>query len=97
ELRSRRPARPRLFSADVDDVRAVREHPTHVIERGGPVEKTAAIEERIGRDVEHAHDQGAVEREAESATAQIALHGAYFGEHGHRLPGAKEPMLNRGG
>src|SRR6266545_2303055 len=57
-------------AVDVDDVCAVVDHFSGMVERGGRIEKAAAVGEGIGSDVEDAHDQGAVERKLVAATGQ---------------------------
>ncbi len=48
------------FAADVDEVGALIEHGEGVLDGGVRVEKRAAIGERVGGDVEDAHDEGAL-------------------------------------
>ena len=50
-------ARARGFTADVEDVGAVRNHPQAVRDGARRIEAHAAVGERIRRDVEDAHDQ----------------------------------------
>src|SRR5207302_239676 len=47
---------PRGLTTDVDDVGALRDQLVSARDRVGMVEIAAAIGERVGRDVDHAHD-----------------------------------------
>ena len=69
-LGDRRRARPRRFAADVDDVGAVVLHRPRVRERTRRIDIPAAVGERIGRDVEHAHHERPREVERVAAAAK---------------------------
>ena len=51
------------LAADVNDVGSIGEHLAHTLDRAHRVDIAPAVEERIGSDIEHAHDQWAIERE----------------------------------
>ena len=57
-------ARPRALAADVDDVGPGRGHRQAGGDRGARVKEVAAVAEAVGRDVQHAHDPRAVQRQA---------------------------------
>ena len=50
---------PRRFAADVDEVGALFFHPQRQLDRGERVGAGRRLRERVGRDVEDAHDQRA--------------------------------------
>ena len=58
-FRHRLSARPRRLAADVENRRAIARHLQPMLDRFAGIEKLSAIGKRIGRDVKHAHDQGA--------------------------------------
>ena len=75
----RRMTGPRRLAADVDDRRALRRQGFRVGDRGGRVGVQAAVRERIGRDVDDAHQR---RRPAEAGEKAVAQGGAAGVGHG---------------
>ena len=75
-LGDRHGARARRLAADVDQVGAIRHHPTRVIERLRRVEVEAAVRERVGRDVEDPHHERARQVERVAAADELTRHRA---------------------
>jgi hypothetical protein len=60
----------RRFAADIEDVRSLLQQPKGVCYPGSGGGMVAAIGERVGRDVDDAHDERAGEREGEAAAVE---------------------------
>ena len=63
-------AGPGRLAANVDDVGAVIDHPQTGVDRGWQVEQSATVRERIGGDVDHAHDERALTQQQVAAAGQ---------------------------
>src|SRR5204863_7589675 len=74
------------FGADIDKIRSLVHQLSRVRYRGRRVEGAPAVRKRIGRDVDHARDQRAIEREPESATAETSS------SHGRRHEKARSRL-----
>ena len=76
---------PRRLAADVEDVRALVDHPQPVVDRRAGIEAHAAVGKRIRRDVEDPHDERALaqlERRAARKRNGVALRVEIMGQTG---------------
>ena len=89
-------ARTRGLTADVDNVGPSRDHRDGRIDRALGVQVTSAVRERIRRDVEDTHDEGAsAERERLPAGKRDRVGRAVGSEMGHECTGC-DPRINKG-
>ena len=90
---------PRRLATDVEDVGTFSLEPQRVFDRGIRRKEAAAIGEAVGRDVDDAHDQRLVEREARHRRSRLTHaceHGLHAGiGRARQLIGADQPTADR--